>query len=91
MVAAAPIITWSALAATAAALAGVLALIWGLQMLARTRLRPRGGGRRLQLTETIALDARRRLHLITCDGRSLLIQTGGTENGAISWLPDHPA
>ena len=41
-----------------------------------------GGGRqrRLALTETIGLDARRRLHLVRCDGRDILVLTGGGQD-----------
>lgn len=43
-----------------------------------------GGGagrqRRLGLSETIALDTRRRLHLVRCDGRDILVLTGGGQD-----------
>jgi flagellar protein FliO/FliZ len=37
-------------------------------------------GRRLALVETLALDPRRRLSLIRCDGRELLVLTGGPQD-----------
>jgi flagellar protein FliO/FliZ len=77
------------LLAAAAALAAVLALIWGLHALGRARLRPRAG-RRLHLSESIALDSRRRLHLIRCDERCLLIETGGPQDLLVGWLPPDP-
>ena len=42
----------------------------------------KGGGRqrRLALAETIALDGRRRLHLVRCDGRDILVLTGGGQD-----------
>ena len=42
----------------------------------------RGGGRqrRLALAETITLDGRRRLHLVRCDGRDILVLTGGGQD-----------
>lgn len=76
-----------AIVGAVAALAAVLGLIWGMQWLARLRLRP-SGNRRLQLNETIALDARRRVHLVRCDGRCLLIATGGAQDLMLGWLPE---
>ncbi len=73
----------------AAALAAVLALIWALHLLARTRLRPQPN-RRLRLGETIALDAKRRLHLVHCDQKCVLIQTGGAQDMVVGWLPEGP-
>lgn len=70
------------------ALAAVLGLIWLAARAARlSGLAPRaGGGRRLGLGETLALDSRRRLHLIRCDGRELLLLTGGSTDAVIGWL-----
>jgi flagellar protein FliO/FliZ len=65
-------------------------LAWLLRRLA-TRGPRAEGGRRLRLTETIALDPRRRLHLVSCDGRSLLYATGGPADVLIGWVPDGPA
>ncbi len=39
-----------------------------------------GRERRLALSETIALDTRRRLHLVRCDGRDILVLTGGGQD-----------
>ncbi len=76
-------VTW------AGALGLVLGLIWAAQALARLRLRrPTDTARRLRLSETIALDTKRRLHLIACDGKSLLIETGGPNDIFLGWLPD---
>ena len=72
-----------------AALLAVLALIWAGQAVLRWRWRlPAPGARRLRLTETIALDPKRRLHLVACDGRGLLIETGGPHDLFLGWLPD---
>ncbi|HUA78479.1 MAG TPA: flagellar biosynthetic protein FliO [Acetobacteraceae bacterium] len=70
------------------ALAAVLALIWlAARGARRFGFAPRGGGtRRLTLAETLPLDARRRLHLIRCDGRELLLLTGGGNDAVIGWL-----
>ncbi len=72
-----------------AALLAVLALIWAGQAFLRWRWRlPAAAARRLRLTETIALDPKRRLHLVACDGRALLIETGGPQDMFLGWLPD---
>ena len=77
--------TWLTAAAT---LAGVVALILLAGRLARrTGLAPQGS-RRLQVEETIALDARRRLVLVRCDGRGLLLMTGGGQDQVVGWLPE---
>ncbi len=69
------------------ALAVVLGLILLAQRLVRfTGLVPKGGGR-LRLEETLALDPRRRVHLIACDGQRLLLLTGGGQDQVIGWLP----
>jgi flagellar protein FliO/FliZ len=59
-------------------LAVVLALAWLAARLARSslRLKPQQQGA-LRLRATLALDARRRLHLVESDGGSVLILTGG--------------
>lgn len=74
----------------AAALLGVL----GALVLMLRGLRASGlarGGKRLAVEEAVALDARRRLILARCDGRSLLLLTGGTQDQVIGWLPGDAA
>lgn len=71
-----------------AALAAVLALVWlaarGAKQLG---LAPHAAGaRRLALAETLALDARRRVLLVRCDGREVLLLTGGGNDAVIGWL-----
>ncbi len=75
-----------------AALAGVVALILLAGRLARRAglASPRGGGR-LRIEESIALDARRRLVLLRCDGRALLLMTGGAQDQVVGWLPEPDA
>ena len=46
-----------------------------------------GAGRRSQQRETLALDRTRRLHLVACDGRDLLLLTGGATDVVVGWLP----
>ena len=72
-----------------AALAVVLGLIWLAARAARA-----GGwgasapaGRMLAVEEVLALDARRRLCLIRCGERRLLVLTGG-DTVLLGWLAD---
>ncbi|MBX6373456.1 MAG: flagellar biosynthetic protein FliO, partial [Acetobacteraceae bacterium] len=45
-------------------------------------------GRRLALVEVLALDPRRRLVLVRCDGREALLLTGGGgQDALLGWLP----
>jgi flagellar protein FliO/FliZ len=73
-----------------AALAAVLALIVLAGRLARfsrhARLVSGSAPRRLSVTETTALDARRRLHLVTCGERHVLLLTGGAQDLVVGWL-----
>ena len=62
----------------AASLAAVLALAWLAARVARNGLRlpPQQQGA-LRLRATLALDARRRLHLVESEGATVLVLTGG--------------
>lgn len=75
----------------AGAFAAVLLPLWLAARLLRGRTARSGPGRRLALEEVLALDARRRLLLLRCDGRGLLLLTGGGQDAVIGWLPDRPA
>ena len=44
-------------------------------------------GKRLRVEESVALDTRRRLILVRCDERALLLLTGGTQDQIVGWLP----
>ncbi|MDA8050275.1 MAG: flagellar biosynthetic protein FliO [Rhodospirillales bacterium] len=70
------------------ALVVVLALIWlGARAARFSGLAPRAGaGRRLGLVETLALDPRRRLYLVRCDDRELLLLGGNGNDALIGWL-----
>ena len=79
----------SSLILTLLSLAAVLGLIWGAQFLARGRfatLLPKGDAR-LAAVQSLALDSRRRLHLVACDGRQVLLLTGGAQDVVVGWLP----
>lgn len=74
-----------------AALGAVLGIIVlagrGARML---RLARPTAGRRLILGEALTLDRTRRLQLVTCDGRDLLLLTGGGADQVVAWLPIAP-
>ncbi len=77
-----------------------LAVVLGLVVLAgriarASGLAPRlGAPGRVALVQGLALDARRRLHLVRCDGRHVLLLTGGAQDVVVGWLdlenPTHP-
>lgn len=74
------------------ALAAVLALILLAQRVARwggLAARAPGGGGRLGLVEAVALDPRRRLCLVRCDGRHVLVLVGGAQDLVVGWV-DQP-
>jgi flagellar protein FliO/FliZ len=81
---------WTGLITAALALAGVLAALVLVLRGLRAAGAARGGGRRLAVEEAIALDGRRRLVLVRCDGRPLLLLTGGAQDTVIGWLPAEP-
>ncbi len=80
-----------------AALAGVIALVFAarrLVLLLPPRLLPPGLAAPrdavLALEQVLALDARRRLVLVRCGGRRLLLLIGGTQDVVLGWQ-DPPA
>ena len=80
-------IGWTTMLTAAAALAGVLAaLVLALRGLRAASL-ARRAGRRLVVEEALALDGHRRLVLVRCDGRALLLLTGGPQDVVLGWLP----
>ena len=71
-----------------AALAAVVLLVLLSGRVARmTSLVKRAGGKRLCVAESLAIDARRRLLLVRCDGREVLLLTG-TQDLVVGWLHD---
>lgn len=79
----------SPLATAIAALLAVLALIWVTSRALRT-LRPGlpcAGGQTLGISGVLALDARRRIYLIACQDRRVLVLTGGATDVVLGWLP----
>jgi flagellar protein FliO/FliZ len=80
----------SALIQAGAALAAVLLLLWGGARLLERRggtLRPQG---RLGVRAACAVDTRRRLVLVQCDGREALLLTGPAGDQFLGWLPAEP-
>jgi len=72
----------------AAALAAVIALIWVAGRAARLSgmaHRP-AHGRSLEVEDVIALDARRRLHLVQCQDKRVLLLTGGAQDLVVGWI-----
>ena len=72
-----------------AALAGVLALIWVAGRAARLAglaRRPSASGRLLSVQDVIALDARRRLHLVRCADRQVVLLTGAGQDLVVGWI-----
>jgi flagellar biogenesis protein FliO len=77
---------------TVVALVAVLGLIWLAGRAARfggMARRPATGGL-LSVQDVLALDARRRLHLIKCDERRVLLLTGGAHDVVVGWLDREP-
>lgn len=78
----------------AAALLFVLALVWLAGRMARfgglARRRPGGNGP-LAVEDVLAIDVRRRLHLIRCERRRLLLLTGGSQDIVVGWVDPEDA
>jgi flagellar biogenesis protein FliO len=77
-----------------AALAAVVALIFlvrrGGDVLNKVRGRSPSGNI-LSVKETLFLDQRHRLTLVECDGRRVLLLTGGSSDVVVGWLPSGSA
>ena len=73
-----------------AALCAVVLLAFGVLRTLRATMgagKPGAAGRRLAVQEVLALDPKRRLVLVRCDGRDLLLLTGGAGEVSLGWLP----
>lgn len=80
---------WTLVSALAA-LGVVLGLIWLATRAARwsgLAARP-AGARRLAVVDALAIDARRRLTLVRCDGRCVLLLTGGAQDVVVGWVAE---
>ncbi len=71
---------------------GILAAVVGLVLIAgrvvsRLPLTAKvGAGRTLVLRESIALDPRRRVHLLQCGQRQVVLLTGGSQDIVVGWM-----
>jgi flagellar protein FliO/FliZ len=71
-------------------LIGVIALIGAASKLFQFngwRAQPHSG-RTLILRESIALDPRRRIHLVQCGQRQVVLLTGGGQDLVIGWMQE---
>ena len=74
----------------AGVLFGVIALIAAAARFFQSggwRAQPRAG-RTLVLRESIALDPRRRVHIVQCGQRQVVLLTGGGQDVVIGWMQD---
>jgi flagellar protein FliO/FliZ len=80
---------FSSLLTAVAALVVVLALVWlGARAARLTGLAPRPMGTRiLALQDALALDSRRRLLVVRCGARDVVLLTGGGQDVVVGWLP----
>ena len=85
-----PALLQTVLTAVAALGAVIAAILLAGRAARHARLNRQGTGRRLVLREALALDRTRRLHLVACDGRDLLLLTGGGADQVVAWLPPVP-
>lgn len=72
------------------ALAGILMMIGFAAWLYRRsplpiHLRPE---RKLLIRESIAVDPRRRLHIVQCGSREVILLTGGNHDLVVGWMPE---
>ena len=76
-----------------AALIFVVCLIWLAGRALRLARSATGApaGKRLCVIDSLALSPRRRLLLISCDGRDLLLLTGGAQDVMLGWIPNPTA
>jgi hypothetical protein len=83
-------LSWSLLLQAGASLAAVLALVLLAGRAARLRgLAQSAGPHALHLAATLALDTRRRLHLVQTEAGDLIVLTGGANDNIIPW-PKRP-
>jgi flagellar protein FliO/FliZ len=86
------VITPTSILTVAVTLVAVLALIWLAGRAARfggLARRP-ASGRLLSVQDVIALDSRRRLYLIECQDKRVLLLTGGGQDVVVGWPGELP-
>lgn len=81
----------SSLLTTTAALGAVIcAILFAAHVLRRTGLAGTSATTRLRLRESLSLDRTRRLHLVACDDRDLLVLAGPNGDMLVGWMPALP-
>lgn len=70
-----------------AAFTAIVGLILIAERFLRTGAIPRRGEGALTAMEVLALDPARRLHLVRCGDRQVLLLTGGAQDVVVGWLP----
>ena len=80
-------LTTSPLAALAA-LCTVVALILLASRGARLLGTGARTGQRMAVVETVSIDAKRRLHLVAVDGRTVMLLTAPESSTVVGWLPE---
>ena len=70
-------------------LAGIIAFILMAARFMRYRLNTvaQDPSKSLKLKETLAIDSRRRIHVIECEGHQALVMTGGPQDQFMGWVP----
>ncbi len=76
----------AAIAALCVVVALILAVSRGARLLGIPL--PTRTGQRMTVTETVALDVKRRLHLVMVDGRTVMLMTGPDSSVVVGWLPE---
>lgn len=80
--------TLQTIVSACAALGGIVFLVLLAGRLAKgTRFARSPGGGRLRLEDSLALDSRRRINLVSCDGRTFVLLTGA-QDIVVGWLPE---
>ncbi len=82
-----PSLSIKALAALGAVVLLAFAALRALRAAAPGAAIPGGRRRRLAVQEVLPLDPKRRLVLVRCDGRDLLLLTSGAGEVSLGWLP----
>ena len=85
-----PSLSIKALAALGAVVLLAFAALRALRAAAPGAAIPGGRRRRLAVQEVLPLDPKRRLVLVRCDGRELLLLTGGAGEVSLGWVPPAP-
>jgi flagellar protein FliO/FliZ len=82
-----PSLALKALVALGAVVLLAFAALRALRAAAPGGAKSGGRPRRIAIQEVLPLDPKRRLVLVRCDGRDLLLLTGGPGDVSLGWLP----